>query len=87
MTGKGSRTEQFEELNCDAFAVKSSGDVCGDLDLQDPSEFSQLKQDDCSFICSSHPCIDQHLNTGCSLEKGSFFGLFLDRDLTMNSQS
>lgn len=33
MTGKGSRTEQFEELNYDAFAVKSSGDVCGDLDL------------------------------------------------------
>lgn len=30
MTGKGSRTEQFEELNCDTFAVKSSGDVCGD---------------------------------------------------------
>lgn len=29
----------MEKLSRDAFVVKSSGNLCGDLDLKDPSEF------------------------------------------------
>lgn len=29
----------MEKLSSDAFVMKSSGNLCGDLDLEDPSRF------------------------------------------------
>lgn len=41
----------MEKLSHDAFIVKTSGNLWGDLDLQDPSEFPQLKQECWTFAC------------------------------------